>query len=776
MEPGDQIGSYTIVSEIGGGGMSLVYLADDATTGARVVVKQLREQYAFDTQLVDRFLRGATAVKDLRHPHLARVLEWRQEKGRFYTVEEYLSGGSLADLLKNGPPSQTDALTWCRDALRALNYVHEFGIVHRDIKPSNLMLDEHRNVRVIDFGIARVFGDKRLTRTGDGAIGTACYMSPEQIRTLDEVDHLTDVYAAGVVLYELLTGSVPFDGPTDFAIKEKIIHQSPPPMAMLKPGIDPALEKIVFKAMAKAPKQRHGGCGEFAIAIDRYLKRESSSRNWFTVAAAHIASTMQRAPRLTTASMLAVVILVGGASIGLPPWTWSGTAPAPVPTPAAPSIRLMASVDPGSVSQTGTTVTFGYQVTNGGDAPLKNVVIVDGGPTPPALVGGDTNRNGVLDSDETWQFKSQATIEQRNLDEGTLSRHVVARSDEATSDSRDVEVHIDRKPSLVIGALVNGTKSVQLTAPGPVAYTYIVSNLGNVALTGIAIRDDQDAAPTLRRGDSNGNKVLDVGERWEYRSTATIAPEVFAAGAPLVRRAIAVSDQLQSDPAEVTVTFEPRPIAPLRSGETVPVPRKLRNVLPIYPTEAQTAGVQGEVRVDLTIDKTGHVQEVRVVQSTAASASGPAPATLQALLNEAAITAARQWAYEPTVLNGVTVPVIVTANVRFVLTPRETSNPPTPAAPAPVRVGGDIKTPNKTRHIRAEYPAAAQAARVQGVVIIEVTIDSQGRVSNARILSSIPLLDQAALDAVRQWEYAPTLVNGVAVPVIMTVTVRFSIN
>ena len=156
--------------------------------------------------------------------------------------------------------------------------MHEFGIVHRDIKPSNLMLDEHRNVRVIDFGIARVFGDKRLTRTGDGAIGTACYMSPEQIRTLDEVDHLTDVYAAGVVLYELLTGSVPFDGPTDFAIKEKIIHQSPPPMAMLKPGIDPALEKIVFKAMAKAPKQRHGGCGEFAIAIDRYLKRESSNR------------------------------------------------------------------------------------------------------------------------------------------------------------------------------------------------------------------------------------------------------------------------------------------------------------------------------------------------------------------------------------------------------------------------------------------------------------------------------------------------------------------
>ncbi|HVQ14421.1 MAG TPA: serine/threonine-protein kinase, partial [Vicinamibacterales bacterium] len=548
MEPGDQIGSYTIVSEIGGGGMSLVYLADDTATGARVVVKQLREQYAFDRQLVDRFLRGATAIKDLRHPHLARVLAWLQHNGRFYTVEEYLPGGSLADLLKNGPPNENDAVIWCRDALKALNYVHEFGIVHRDIKPSNLMLDENRNVRVIDFGIARVFGDKRLTRTGDGAIGTPCYMSPEQIRTLDEVDHLTDVYAAGVVLYELLTGTVPFDGPTDFTIKEKIIHQAPPPMATRKAGIDPALEKIVFKALAKAPKQRHGGCGEFAIALDRYLKRESS-RNWFTVAAASIASPVRKAPRLATASMLAVVVLAGGAGMGLQPWKWR---PAP-PPPASPSIRLTAAVDPGSASQVGATVRFGYQVTNGGGVPLRNVAIVDGGPIAPVLMGGDTNQNGVLDSDETWQFQSQATIEQRHLEEGTLVRHVVAKSDEATSEARDVEVRLERQPGLAISALVNGTKSAQLSAPGQVSYTYIVTNIGNVALTGVVVRDELGAAPTLRRGDGNGNNVLDVGERWEYRSTATIAPDVFAAGVPLVRRSFAVSDQLQSDPAEVTL-------------------------------------------------------------------------------------------------------------------------------------------------------------------------------------------------------------------------------
>jgi protein TonB len=197
---------------------------------------------------------------------------------------------------------------------------------------------------------------------------------------------------------------------------------------------------------------------------------------------------------------------------------------------------------------------------------------------------------------------------------------------------------------------------------------------------------------------------------------------------------------------------------------------------PTYPSEAQTAGVQGEVGMELTINTTGRVQDVHVVSSTAASASGPALPALRALLNDAAMAAARQWEYEPAVLNGVVVSVITTANVRFVLTPREPPKPPPQAGPAPVRTGGNIKAPTKTRDVKAVYPAIAQSARVQGVVIIEATIDQQGRVSDARVLRSIPLLDQAALDAVRQWEFTPTLLNGVAVPVIMTVTVQFSLH
>jgi protein TonB len=290
----------------------------------------------------------------------------------------------------------------------------------------------------------------------------------------------------------------------------------------------------------------------------------------------------------------------------------------------------------------------------------------------------------------------------------------------------------------------------------------MVSNTGNVRLTGVKVLDEQGGTPTLLRGDGNGNEVLDVGERWEYRSNATITTAVFAAGEPVVRRASAVSDQSRSEPDEVTIRLEPPVVRP---GGTVPVPRKVRDVTPQYPSEAQAAGIQGEVRIDVTINANGRVREVQVVQSTAASADGPAPQPVRALLEEAAVAAARQWEYAPTVVNGVPVRVISTANIRFILKP-----------PAPVRVGGNIKTPERTRFVAPVYPPEAASANVQGIVIIEATIDASGRVTDARILRSIPLLDQAALDAVRQWEYAPTLLNGVPVPLILTVTVSFTLK
>jgi serine/threonine protein kinase len=287
MRPGDRFGDYVIVATIGEGGMSVVYLASRVSDGMRVVVKELKEQYQFDRQLIDRFLRNAVILQELRHPHLARTFACTERNSKHYMIQEYLSGGSLAELLRNpGSYSESEALIWCRDALRAMNYAHENGIVHGDLKPSNLMLDDRRQIRVIDFGIGRSLDEARLTRTNDGTIGTIEYMSPEQIVSPDKVDHRTDVYSMGIVLYELLSGTVPFDGDTSFAVQEKVVRETPAPLRKLgpgitamhpqSPGIDARLSKVVFRAIDKSADKRFGGCAEFALHLDRYLRSVSS--------------------------------------------------------------------------------------------------------------------------------------------------------------------------------------------------------------------------------------------------------------------------------------------------------------------------------------------------------------------------------------------------------------------------------------------------------------------------------------------------------------------
>ena len=271
LQSGEQIGDYTIVNKIGEGGMCCVYLAEHNKDRTQVVVKQLHEHYAFDPQLVERFAQGARIMLQLRHPHLAKVLDYIERDGDYLMVEEYLSGGSLADLLvKEEPFSEQEAMRWCRDALLAIDYTHQNRVVHRDLKPGNLMLNEEREVKVTDFGIAKAFAGPRLTKTGT-EMGTSYYMSPEQIRSPHHVDHLTDVYSMGVVLYELLTRAVPFDGDTDFEIKDKVVRQPPPPPRQRKADISREAERIVLKAMQKRPGDRFGGCAEFALEIERCL-------------------------------------------------------------------------------------------------------------------------------------------------------------------------------------------------------------------------------------------------------------------------------------------------------------------------------------------------------------------------------------------------------------------------------------------------------------------------------------------------------------------------
>jgi protein TonB len=319
---------------------------------------------------------------------------------------------------------------------------------------------------------------------------------------------------------------------------------------------------------------------------------------------------------------------------------------------------------------------------------------------------------------------------------------------------------------MAVSSRVNGAREVHLNGPASVRYTYEVKNLGNVALTGLKLTDRDDVVPAFDGGDANSNKVLDVGETWRYRATARITRKQLDTSNAFVNRAVAVSDQGSSLEDSVTVTMAP-PTA-VRVGGNIPAPQKIRDVRPVYPPAAESSGVQGVVLLELTIGPDGRVQDARVTRSIPG-------------LDQAALDAVRQWQYQPTLVEGAAVPVITTVAVQFRLVPQAADSAGTGGAKgqppvAPVHVGGNISQPTRTTYVRPEYPPDAQAANVQGVVILEATIDTKGQVKDLKVLRSIPLLDQAAIDAVRQWEYTPTLLNGVPVPVIMTVTVNFTLQ
>jgi TonB family protein len=241
-------------------------------------------------------------------------------------------------------------------------------------------------------------------------------------------------------------------------------------------------------------------------------------------------------------------------------------------------------------------------------------------------------------------------------------------------------------------------------------------------------------------------------------------------------------------PAESPAGPAPGLQEPLRVGGSVRAPRKFKNVAPVFPASAQADGRQGVVIIEAFIGSDGLVTRSKVIRSIGED------------LDQAATDAVSQWEFEPTLLNGVAVPVIMTVTVNFSLAdasapppppPAPTywpgvadAPPPPPAAPPatwsegddPLRVGGAIKTPKKITNVNPVYPPDAQDQRIQGVVIIEVRIDKDGRISDAKIIRGVPLLDDAAMDAVMQWEFEPTLLNGQPIPILMTVTVSFTLR
>jgi eukaryotic-like serine/threonine-protein kinase len=255
-------GRYRVLRKLGGGGMADVYLCEDLTLGRRVALKVLLQRFLSDPTFVERFRREAKAAAGLNHPNLVSIYDWGEVDGTYFIVMEYVEGETLKELVRRqGRLSGNEAVRISLQLLAAIEFAHREGIVHRDIKPQNVMLDTNGNVKVMDFGIARA-GDSGMTEAGS-ILGTAQYLAPEQARGLP-VDERSDLYSVGIVLYEMLTGTVPFKGDSAVTVALKHVNEMAPEPAQLVPGMPYSLNQIVMKAIAKDPDLRYQSADQFS--------------------------------------------------------------------------------------------------------------------------------------------------------------------------------------------------------------------------------------------------------------------------------------------------------------------------------------------------------------------------------------------------------------------------------------------------------------------------------------------------------------------------------
>jgi len=253
---------YQILGTLGRGGMATVYLAEDTTLARRVAIKVLHRRFAEDETFVERFRREAKAAAGLNHPNIVGVYDWGRLGAQNYIVMEYVQGETLKDRIRRrGRIEHAEAVAITLELLSALSAAHAKGVVHRDVKSHNILIDGAGRVKVADFGIAQA-GDPSMTEAGS-ILGTAQYLAPEQARG-DTVDERSDLYSVGVVLYEMLTGGVPFKGDTAVTVALRHVNEVPAAPATVVAGISPALNQVVMKALAKDPANRYANAGEFA--------------------------------------------------------------------------------------------------------------------------------------------------------------------------------------------------------------------------------------------------------------------------------------------------------------------------------------------------------------------------------------------------------------------------------------------------------------------------------------------------------------------------------
>lgn len=344
-------GRYRIEAQIADGGMARVYRATDTRLDRSVALKVLREQLTSQEEFIVRFRQEARLAAGLAHPNIVGVFDVGEESGLHYMVMEYVEGETLKDVIRREAPMPLETvIPIMRQLGAALDYAHDHGVIHRDIKPENILLTGRREVKVSDFGIARALAGAGMTATGT-ILGSVSYFSPEQASGQPATAE-SDLYAAGMVLYEMLTGHVPFAGPNPVAVAMAQVNDEPPSPRSFRPEISQAVAAVVLKAIAKKPADRyHSGYELVTALVAPTAQRAAAARaqaltSIDVTAPVHtplqMAGPAARRPRrgtggalvalLTTAALLIGAILVGRSLTGGN--SANGITPTPVPTTA----------------------------------------------------------------------------------------------------------------------------------------------------------------------------------------------------------------------------------------------------------------------------------------------------------------------------------------------------------------------------------------------------------------------------------------------------------